>query len=406
MSSHRSSIRRPARRKTGPDPGPRYFATCPKGLEAALADELLELGLQEVVAGNAGVAFGGGWAACHRANLHSRIASRVLWCLGQGRYDHEDDVYELAQSLPWPDWFSVDRTIRVHVSAIASPLKSLEFITLRIKDAVCDRFRAQVGSRPSVSTVEPDMRIHAFLTANEVTLYLDTSGEPLFKRGWRRRSIEAPLRENLAAGILRLTGWQPEEPLLDPMCGSGTFIVEAAQIALGVAPGAGRHFAFERFEHHDAPAWEAARDAATASRLPVRELAIFGSDTDRSALTAAKDNLREAGVGGAARIQFADVLSLAPPAETGVLVANPPYGVRMGDSDELAAFYPLLGNALKRGFAGWRAFLFSGDTRLPKLIGLKPQRRTPLFNGAIECRLLEYRIVSGAMRRPVGDEVV
>ena len=404
MSSQRSSNRRPARRQAGSSPS--YFATCPKGLEAALADELNEIGLPDVVVGSAGVAFGGGWAACHRANLHSRIASRVLWCLGQGRYDHEDDVYELAQALPWPDWFSVDRTIRVQVSAIASPLKSLEFITLRIKDAVCDRFRAQVGARPSVSTDEPDIRIHAFLTGNEATLYLDTSGEPLFKRGWRRRSVEAPLRENLAAGILRLAGWKPDETLLDPMCGSGTFVVEAAQIALGVAPGSGRHFGFERFAHHDAAAWAQVRDAAEASRQPVRELPIFGSDTDRSALTAAKDNLREAGVGGAARIQFADALSLVPPVETGVLIANPPYGVRMGDSDELAAFYPLLGDALKRGFAGWRAFLFSGDARLPKLIGLKPQRRIPLFNGAIECRLFEYRIVAGTMRRPVNGEVV
>ena len=403
MSSRSPSKARTGRRGGGT--GPRFFATCPRGLESALADELTSLGLPDVCAGNAGVAFGGGWEACHRANLHSRIASRVLWQLGQGRYDHEDDIYELANALPWTDWFSVERTIRVHVSAIGSPLKSLEFITLRIKDAVCDRFRAQVGARPSVRTVEPDMRIHAFLTTNEVTLYLDTSGEPLFKRGWRRRSVEAPLRENLAAGILRLTGWKADEPLFDPMCGSGTFIVEAAQIALGVAPGAGRHFAFERFAHHDAASWGAVRDAAASARQPVRELAIFGSDTDRSALTAAKDNLREAGVGGAAKIQFADVLTLAPPAETGVLIANPPYGVRMGDSDELAAFYPLLGNALKRGFAGWRAFLFSGDPRLPKLIGLKPQRRTPLFNGAIECRLLEYRIVSGTMRRPVDDVV-
>lgn len=403
MSPPPSSQRRPARRKAGASP--QFFATCPKGLEAALAEELIEIGLPEVAAGNAGVAFGGGWEACHRANLHSRIASRVLWCVGQARYDHEDDIYETARALPWHEWFSVERTIRVHVSAIASPLKSLEFITLRIKDAICDRFRAQVGARPNVSTDEPDMRIHAFLTGAEVTLYLDTTGEPLFKRGWRRRSVEAPLRENLAAGILRLTGWKPDEPLLDPMCGSGTFVVEAAQMALGVAPGSGRSFAFERFDHHDAAAWATQRDAAREARQPVRELAIFGSDTDRTALTAAKDNLREAGVGGAARIQFADALSLVPPAPNGVLLANPPYGVRMGDSEELATFYPLLGDALKRSFAGWRAFLFSGDARLPKLIGLKPQRRIPLFNGAIECRLLEYRIVAGTMRRPVDGAV-
>jgi putative N6-adenine-specific DNA methylase len=223
----------------------------------------------------------------------------------------------------------------------------------------------------------------------------------LFKRGWRRQSGEAPLRENLAAGILRLTGWTPADPLFDPMCGSGTFLVEAALMAKGMAPGGGRSFAFEKFLHHDAATWQRVRDEVRNLERPDAVMSISGIDRDAAALAAVKRNLTDAGVGGSVRVALGDVLEVSPPAESGVLVTNPPYGVRMGDADALADFYPHLGNALKQRFAGWRAFLFSADTRLPKLIGLKAQRRTPLYNGALECRLYEYRIIAGSLRRPV-----
>lgn len=398
MATHRIQ-RRESRERV--EPAQHFFATCPRGLEEALAAELNELGLGGVEVGNAGVAFTGEWVDCKRANLTSRIASRVLWRVGRGRYRNEDEIYRMAHALPWPRWFDVDRTIRVNVAAIRSPLRSLEFVTLRIKDAVCDKFREQDDRRPSVDTLAPDMRIHAFLTADEATLYLDTSGDALFKRGWRRQSGEAPLRENLAAGILRLTGWTPAEPLFDPMCGSGTFLVEAAQMARGIAPGLDRSFAFEKFLHHDVATWQRLRDEVRNLERPDVVMSISGVDRDPAALTAVKRNLVDAGVGGSVRVTQGDVLDVSPPAEQGVLVTNPPYGVRMGDADALAEFYPRLGNALKQRFAGWRAFLFSADTRLPKLIGLKAQRRTPLYNGALECRLYEYRIIAGSLRRPV-----
>lgn len=397
MATHRIQ-RRDLRDRV--EPAQRFFATCPRGLEAALAEELNELGLHGVAVDNAGVAFAGEWPDCQRANLMSRIASRILWRVGHGRYRSEDDIYRMAQALPWPSWFDVDRTIRVNVAAIRSPLRSLEFVTLRIKDAVCDRFREKDDRRPSVDTLGPDMRIHAFLTADEATLYLDTSGDALFKRGWRQRSGEAPMRENLAAGILRLTGWTPAEPLFDPMCGSGTFLVEAAQMAKGIAPGGGRSFAFEKFLHHDGSAWQRLRDEVRNLERPDAVMSISGTDRDAAALAAVKRNLTDAGVGGSVRVAPGDVLEVPPPADTGVLVTNPPYGVRMGDADALAEFYPRLGNALKQRFAGWRAYLFSADVRLPKLIGLKAQRRTPLYNGALECRLYEYRIIAGSLRRP------
>lgn len=376
----------------------RYFCPCPRGLEEALREELTELGVSDAEVVPGGVGFPGRWADCYRVNLRSRIASRVLWRVGHTRYRDEQDIFQAAAALPWPDWFDVRRLIRVNVSAIQSPLRSLEFITLRIKDAVCDRFRQACGERPSVDTARPDVRIHAFLTDRTATFYLDTSGDALFKRGQRREIAEAPLRENLAAGILRLTGWQPGEPLLDPMCGGGTFLVEAAQIALGLAPGAGRRFGFEQLTVFDAALWKQVRAEAMAGAPVNPAPRIFGSDIDPGALEAARANLRAAGVESFVTLATADVTALEPPCEPGVLVANPPYGIRLGDATALREFYPRLGDALKQRFAGWRAFLFSGDMELPRLIGLKASRRTPLFNGPLECRLFEYRMVAGTMR--------
>jgi putative N6-adenine-specific DNA methylase len=235
------------------------------------------------------------------------------------------------------------------------------------------------------------------LEASRATLYLDTSGEPLFKRGWRAGAADAPLRENLAAGIVMLTGWQPHEPLLDPMCGGGTFLVEAAAMARGRAPGAKRRFGFEKLAAFDAGLWER---VAQESRASEQAPAIYGSDTDPKALNATRRNLAEAGVERWVTLERADVLERAAPAPGGVKLMNPPYGERIGTPEELARFYPLLGDALKQRFAGWRCYILTADLRLPKLIRLEPKRRIPLWNGALECRLYEFHIVSGSHRRP------
>ena len=306
-------------------------------------------------------------------------------------------IYAAAKAIDWTKHFSVERSIRVNVTAQKSPLKSLEFATLRIKDAVCDRFREALGSRQDVDRAAPGVRVHCYLEERKGLLYLDTSGEPLFKRGWRAEQGEAPLRENLAAGIVMLTGWQPEEPLLDPMCGGATFLVEAAAIARGRAPGARREFGFEKLTVFDADAWQGIKNLSAGQPLDAR---LFGSDTDTDALKAARRNLAEAGVERWVKLDQADVLQRAAPAPAGVMVMNPPYGERMGSPEALAAFYPKLGDALKKGFAGWRCFIFTADLRLPKLIGLRPSARTPLWNGALECRLYEFRIVSGSHRKP------
>lgn len=377
----------------------RFFAPCPRGLEALLADELKELGAEEVGPVEGGVAFGGTLPLAYSANLHSRIASRVLWEISSGRYRNEEDIYGAVYALDWPQLFDARLTIRVNVAAVASPLRSLEFITLRIKDAACDKFRAQTGSRPSVDTAQPDVRIHAFLEAERFTIYLDTSGEPLFKRGSRQVAGEAPLRENLAAGILKLAGWTPDTPLLDPMCGGGTLLIEAAQIARGIPAGSRRGFAFEKLRNFDAAQWARLRNEAAARVTSGAPAPIFGSDLFGDALQLARQNLAAAGLADAVSLKQANVVEISAPAAAGVLVTNPPYGVRLGEQENLAAFYPQLGSVLKKKFAGWRVYLFTADLRLPKLIGLSPSKRTPLFNGPLECRLYEFKMVAGAMRR-------
>jgi putative N6-adenine-specific DNA methylase len=364
-----------------------------------LAAELDELGAEDVGAVEGGVGFGGTLPLAYCVNLHSRIASRVLWAIGDGRYRDEEDIYRGVYGVDWQRLFHPALTIRVNVAAVASPLRSLEFITLRIKDAACDKFRAQTGSRPSVDTAKPDVRIHAFLDAERFTIYLDTSGEPLFKRGSRQIAGEAPLRENLAAGILKLAGWTPGTPLLDPMCGSGTLLIEAAQIARGIPPGYLRGFAFEKLHSFDAEKFARIRDEAEARIRNDAGAPIFGSDLFGDALKLARENLVAAGLADSVTLKQANVLEISAPAAEGLLVTNPPYGVRLGEQEKLAAFYPQLGNVLKKKFAGWRACLFTADLRLPKLIGLSPSKRTPLYNGPLECRLYEFRMVAGSMRR-------
>ncbi|HSC22117.1 MAG TPA: THUMP domain-containing protein [Casimicrobiaceae bacterium] len=378
----------------------RFFAPCPRGLEATLAAEIGTIGASDVMAADGGVAFSGERDIVYRANLESRIASRILWRVGDGAYRDERDVYALVRAIDWTRHFRPERTLRVDVAATRSPLASLEFATLKVKDAICDRFRDERGVRPSVDKRAPDVRVYAYLTERTATIYVDTSGEPLFKRGYRRDADEAPLRENLAAGLLALASWSPAQPLLDPMCGSGTIVAEAAQIAAARAPGLSRTFGFQKLAWYDGPTWQRIRQRA---RDRLREApaaaSIVASDLAGAAVARTASTLRAAQVDGFVRVEVADVLTRSAPAPTGLLLANPPYGVRLANAAELAAFYPRLGDALKQRFPGWTAGLFTGDLRLAKLIGLKPERRIPLWNGALECRLFLFRLVEGAMRR-------
>src|SRR5262245_55642676 len=301
-----------------------FFATSPRGLELLLAEELRQLKAERIHAVGGGVEFGGDFWLSYRTNLESRIASRVLWQVASGPYRNEDDIYRAAYALPWTTWFDPGRTIRVDISAIKSPLTSLNFVTLKIKDAVCDKIRRLSGRRPSVDTRQPDIPIQSHLTDRDVTLYLDTTGEPLFKRGQRTATGEAPLRENLAAGILRLAGWIPGIPLLDPMCGSGTILLEAAQMALDIAPGLGRHFTFEKFKNCDARRWRELLQKTVANQKSKVPLPIYGSDLSGEVLKAARANLMASGLEKVVCLKRADVLEISAPAREGIIVTNPP----------------------------------------------------------------------------------
>ncbi|MFZ6688046.1 THUMP domain-containing class I SAM-dependent RNA methyltransferase [Undibacterium sp. SXout11W] len=389
-----------------------YFCPCPRGMEIALAEELNEIAaldstmsVHNQVPG--GVHCSGSLQDSWRINLHSRIASRVLMRMAQSSYVNENDIYDLVLEQPWEDWFGYHHTIRVDVTAVKSPLKSLEFTTLKIKDAICDRFRDQFTQRPSVNTKTPDMRIVGFMDARNFTIYLDTSGEALFKRGWRMETGDAPLRENLAAGLLRTAGWKPGVPLFDPMCGSGTILIEAAQIVAGIPPGLKREFAFEKFHQFDETEWQAIKASVKPNPLPA-EPSIFGSDISGDMVVMTRNNLNKAGIRFEVPLKQIEAQEIkAPTTQPGVLLTNPPYGERIGvrgdstlETDELAKeFFTAFSSTLKQRFAGWSVFLFTADLTVPKMLRLKESRKTPFFNGALECRLFRFDMVAGFNRR-------
>ncbi|MFC5398670.1 THUMP domain-containing class I SAM-dependent RNA methyltransferase [Undibacterium jejuense] len=389
-----------------------YFCPCPRGMEIALAEELNEIAalgstmsVHNQVPG--GVHCSGSLQDSWRINLHSRIASRVLMRMAQSSYVNENDIYDLVLEQPWEDWFGYHHTIRVDVTAVKSPLKSLEFTTLKIKDAICDRFRDQFTQRPSVNTKTPDMRIVGFMDARNFTIYLDTSGEALFKRGWRMETGDAPLRENLAAGLLRTAGWKPGVPLFDPMCGSGTILIEAAQILAGIPPGLKREFAFEKFHQFDETEWQAIKASVKPNPLPA-EPSIFGSDISGDMVVMTRNNLNKAGIRFEVPLKQIEAQEIkAPTTQPGVLLTNPPYGERIGvrgdstlETDELAKeFFTAFSSTLKQRFAGWSVFLFTADLTVPKMLRLKESRKTPFFNGALECRLFRFDMVAGFNRR-------
>ncbi|MEK7725569.1 MAG: THUMP domain-containing protein, partial [Nitrospirota bacterium] len=321
----------------------RCFAPCPRGLEALLQQELAALGATDLRRTEGGVGFSGALVTIYRANLESRIASRILLEVAQVPYRNEQDIYVAASAIAWPQWFHPSRTIKVKTSAQHCPLKSLDFVTLRIKDAVCDTFTKLKGARPSVNSSRPDIRIDAFLDATRLTLYLGTTGDSLFKRGFRESTVDAPLRENLAAGIVQLTGWNGTTPLLDPLCGGGTIPLEAAMIARNIAPGLGRRFAFELFSNFDPALWTTIQAQAKAKQLPARPVPIYASDRDARAVHTAAEQFTRAGVASDITLTHTDLFDLTPPQEPGTIVMNPPYGVRLGTQADLDVFYPKLG---------------------------------------------------------------
>jgi putative N6-adenine-specific DNA methylase len=375
-----------------------YFASCPRGLESILSDELLDLGAAEIKIVDGGVKFESTTEIMYRANLTSRIATRILCRVANGNYKTEDDLYNAALNVKWTNLFDVSHGIKVSTTGVKCPLKSLDFMTLRIKDAVCDQFRSKVNARPNVEIRDPDIRIHLYLEVDYFDLYIDTSGQPLYQRGFRKSSVEAPIRENLAAGILALSGWQPGDPLLDPMCGSGTFLIEAAMIALNQAPGLKRSFGFEHWKDFDSILFNNIKSEYQAQIKPLVFSHIYGSDEDLRAIRVTKSNLAEAGLKIAVELSCKSFSDIVAPTKKGVLITNPPYGVRIGEDEDLAKAYPLWASTMKKKLSGWRTYFLTSDLRMPKLMRLSPSKKTPLYNGALDCRLFEIKMVAGSNR--------
>ena len=398
------------------------FLPCAAGVEDFLATEVHRVtGLKgdDLLIGRGGVVLRASWRDALLLNLHSRLAQRVLVQLSHTMYRSENDLYEAASAVAWEIWFTTKQTFKIEVTAQHSPLKSLNFAALKIKDAVADRFRNKSGERPRVDTTWPDVRIYAHLTTDSATLYIDTSGEPLFKRGWREDKGEAPLKETLAAAMIAASGWDATVPLYDPCCGSGTIAIEAAQIACNIAPGSFRRFGFEKLLPNQPHVFAGLKQDAEAARV-VRNPGIFGSDVAHRMVDFAQRNAERAGVADVVQFRGGDALQRMPPSETpGVMLLNPPYGERIavagvaGESSEDVArfgaretaqtedggdFFPQLATHWKKNYSGWTAWVLTPDLKLPSKMRLKETRRVPMWNGPIECRLFKFDMVKGSAR--------
>ncbi len=384
---------------------PNFFATAPRHLESLLADELLGLGLGEVKEARSGARFSGPLADAYRACLWSRIANRVLLPLASFPVVDSATLYAGASAIPWEEHLSARGTFAVQFDGAEGGISHTQFGALRVKDAIVDRFRERSGERPSVDRERPDVRVQAYLHRGLATLSLDLSGDSLHLRGYRRQGSAAPLKENLAAAILLRSAW-PElaregAALLDPLCGSGTLCIEGALIAADMAPGILRdHWGMTGWLGHEDGVWQALlveareRRAVGLARFDAAKTSIRGYDRDPAAIRAALDNLQRAGLTGRVHVERRDLNQAAPGREgdRGLVVANPPYGERLGAASELPGLYGLLGTVLRERFHGWRAAVFTGNPDLGRELGLRAKGYHSLYNGPIPCRLLHFDV--------------
>lgn len=371
-----------------------YFATCAPGLEPVLHAELADLRLAKLERQVGGVRFEGSLEDAWRANLWARTAVRILLRLARFEAASADALYAGAIAVDWGRFLRPDGTFRVDAQSNASALDHTLFVEQRVKDAVADTFRSLHGTRPSVDLEDPQVSIHVHLFRDRCTLSVDTSGDSLHKRGWRQFQGRAPLAETLAAGIVLLSGWDRRSPLLDPFCGSGTILIEAAWIAGGIAPGHLRdRFGFERWIGHDAARWRALVTKSRAEVSLQKKLVLEGSDSDAHAVEGARENLAAAGLADRVLLEVRDVAEFAPKRGWNAwIVTNPPYGERVGRERDLEGVYRRFGALLRERCAGYHAAILSGNPGLSRALGLEPEHRTSLKNGSIDCELLELPI--------------
>jgi 23S rRNA (guanine2445-N2)-methyltransferase / 23S rRNA (guanine2069-N7)-methyltransferase len=382
-----------------------FFATASRGLEPLLARELAGLGVATVKEQGGGVAFTGDLAMAYRACLWSRLASRILLPLARFPLADAEALYAGARTIDWTDVFDLKTTFAIEVAGRSAAVPHTHYAGLKVKDAIADTFREKSGERPSVDTDNPQLRVHLHLDKDAAQLSLDLSGESLHRRGYRRAGVAAPLKENLAAAILLRSGWAQlaaqGAPLVDPMCGSGTLVIEAALIACDVAPGLERaRFGFERWLEHAPKVWRELREEATARAQAGRARALpplLGTDMDAGAIRAAQDNAHRAGFTGRLEFRQEDLSAVRPPSEKpGLLVTNPPYGERLGAEAEVIKIHSLLGATLKAHFPGWQAAVFTGRPDLGPRIGLRASDTYAMYNGPLPCKLLLFDVPGGA----------
>ena len=370
-----------------------YFATVARGLELIAAQELEHLGAKEVRPDFTGVHFVGDLTLLYRVNLWARTIFRVLVTLREFHCPDADRLYQEVQKIDWEQYIQPHNTLAVTATGGNRQLNHTHFTALQVKNAIVDQQRHQFGQRSSVDTENPDLQINAHIHENRCIISLDSSGASLHRRGYRPAMGLAPLKETLAAALLDMAQWEPSLPFLDPLCGSGTLPLEASLKSLNIAPGLFRQqFAFEKWSDFDEALWDRLFTEATNSELPALEAPIMGSDRDPDILNQARINAQQCGIADKVTFSQTELSQLEAPADSGVIICNPPYGERLGDARELGDFYKLLGDVFKQRFKGWTAFVLTGNKELAKKIGLKASRRIPVYNGSIACTLLKYEL--------------
>jgi putative N6-adenine-specific DNA methylase len=369
------------------------FATTAKGLEDVLTQELVRLDVKVISVEKGGVRFSGDLETCYMANLWLRTAHRILIFLKDFHCETPQHLYNGIRSINWREYVNPDMTLAVDCNLRDSRMTHSGFAALKTKDAIVDSIRDYYGRRPDVDVQNPDLRINLHILRNYCTVSLDSSGISLDKRGYRMDAGDAPLRETLAAALVELSGWDGTVPLIDPMCGSGTIPVEAAMKAAGIPPGLRRlSYGFQRWPSYDEAIWNGLLKEAKNRLLERIYSPVFGFDVSSPLIEKAKKNASRAGVGNYIVFEKRDIVDLQPPDPPGIVLFNPPYGVRLGEMDALKKLYKHIGDTLKNRCKGYNAYLFTGNPELAKSVGLKASRRIVLFNGPIECRLLKYEL--------------
>ena len=375
-----------------------------QGLETVLATELIDLGANNIQIGRRMVSFTGDKELLYRANFQLRTAIKILKPIKHFRATSADEVYSAVQEIDWTQYLTNETTFAVDSVVFSTEFRHSKFVAYKVKDAIVDQMREKTGERPNIRVTNPDLQLHIHIAEYDCTLSLDSSGESLHRRGYRQESVEAPLNEVLAAGIIMLTGWKGQCDLIDPMCGSGTIPIEAALIARGIAPGVYRkEYAFEKWSDFDQELFD--RIYEDDSNEHPFEHHIYGYDINHNAVTIATTNVKAAGLSKEISIAQQDFADFTQPAEKSVIITNPPYGERISAPD-LLGLYKMIGNKLKHEFTGNEAWVLSYREECFDQIGLKPSLRTPLFNGSLECELRKYQMFSGKfneMRAEGGD---